>query len=221
MSPAREAFGLPLLFLTVLLLGGVHVERAVTVAPPSLFSLVLAMLVCATLVRSGTVAPARLLAGTRSSLANLNGLVVLLTTFAASAQALSLVMPESGLPAAIAGLLLLAMLVQMLATSPDRTALLRGLMVTFGAGFTLKFVLLASVSSPADGRVARALQVLLDNVTLGALAQPPIAPVEGYLAFATLALYLVGLALLPRSRWALPADAMIVAPAIEVDRTGN
>lgn len=201
MTPVREAFTLPAMFLTVLLVGGLRLEGTVTIGPPSLFSLVLAMLLSAALVQSGTLAPERLMDASRSGLANMSGLVVLVSTFAASAQTLSLVTPVSGLPAAVVGCVLLAMLVQMLATSLDRTRLLRGLMVTLGAAFTLKFIVLAALSSPAGGRVTRALQVLFDNVTLGAITQAPVSPAEGYLAFATLVLYLVGLMLLPSAAW--------------------
>jgi hypothetical protein len=43
--------------------------------------------------------------------------------------------------------------------------------------------------------------VLLEGVTLGTLTQPRLHPVAGYLAFATLVLFLIGLAMLPtRSR---------------------
>lgn len=212
MTPAREAFTLPAIFLTVLLIGGLRMDGTATIVPPSLFSLVLAMLLSGALVQSGTLAPQRLMDASRSALANTSGLAVLISAFMASAQALSLVMPVSGLPAAVIGCVLLAMLVQMLATSLDRTRLLRGLMVTFGAAFTLKFIVLAALSAPAGGRVTRALQMLFDNVTLGAIAQPPISRAEGYLAFATLVLYLVGLALLPSAGWrTLRTEGLVVA----------
>jgi hypothetical protein len=201
MSAWRDAVALPALFLTVLLLGGLRLDSNRIVAPPTLFSLVLAMLLCAALVQSGTLAPDRLMSARRSALANLNGLIVLLSLFAATAQALSLVIPTSGLPAVVAGIVLLVMLIQLLATSLDRTRLLRGLMVTLGAGFTLKFIVLTALSSPAEGRVTRALQLLFENVTLGAIAQPPLSTAYGYLAFATLALYLVALWLLPEASW--------------------
>jgi hypothetical protein len=93
------------------------------------------------------------------------------------------------------------MLAQMLVVSLDRVRFLRGLMVMLGIAFVLKFIVLAALSSPASGRVTRALQVLFDNVTLGAITQPSQAPVSGYLAFATLALYLLGLAWLPGADW--------------------
>jgi hypothetical protein len=201
MTPAREALGLPLLFLTVVLVGGVRFGDRLAMEPPSLFSLVLAMLLVAALVQSGTFAPDRLMNADRSSLANLNGVVVLLAAFLATAQALSLVTPTSGLPAVIVGLVLLGMLVQMVAASLDRTRLLRGLAVTLGTAFALKFIVLAGLSQPAGGRVARALQALFDNVTLGAVTQAPLAPAAGYVAFFTLALYMLGLSLLPSAGW--------------------
>jgi hypothetical protein len=201
MTPLREAVTLPGLFLTVTLLGAIRIGAPVAIEPPAQFSLVLAMLLFGALVQSGTLAGARLMHGSRSPLANSNGIVVLLAAFAASAQALSLITPAQGLPMVIVGFLLLAMLVLMLAVSLDRPRLLRGLMVMFGVAFVLKFILLASLSSPAGGPVTRALQVLFDSVTLGAVSQPVLPPANGYLAFVTLLLYLFGLSRLPHADW--------------------
>jgi hypothetical protein len=75
------------------------------------------------------------------------------------------------------------------------------LAVTLGTAFALKFIVLAGLSQPAGGRVARALQALFDNVTLGAVTQAPLAPAAGYVAFFTLALYMLGLSLLPSAGW--------------------
>src|SRR6185436_3133562 len=98
MTAFREAFVLPLIFLTVALLGGVRLGTGVALAPPSLFTLVLATMLIAALVRSGTLAPERLLHGSRPILANTNGAVVLATLFAATAQILGMLTPHSGLP---------------------------------------------------------------------------------------------------------------------------
>ena len=57
MTPAREAIYLPVLFLTVTLLGGLRPGSAVVLAPPSLFSLVLAVLLAGVLVQSGAFVP--------------------------------------------------------------------------------------------------------------------------------------------------------------------
>lgn len=201
MTPVREAITLPAIFLSVTLIGGLRVGAAGVIVPPTLFSLVLALLLLGALVQSGTLVADRLMNAARAPVANLNGLLVLLSAFAASAQSLALVTPDGGLPAVMAGVVLLAMFVQMLVERLDRPRFLRGLMVTLGAGFVLKFILLASLSSPANGRVARVLQVLFDNVTLGAMIQRPLAAADGYLAFVTLLLYFVGLSLLPSARW--------------------
>ena len=115
----------------------------------------------------------------------------------AAAQAFTLVTPDFGLPRVLVSLFLLVLLLNTLAASPDRSRVLRSLLVILGATFTLKFVVLAALSGPADGRLARALQILFEGVTLGAVSQEAMHPSTGYLAFVTLVLFMVGLALLP------------------------
>jgi hypothetical protein len=212
MSVFREAIALPFIFLTVTLLGAIRLGDRTAVEPPSLFSLVLAMLLFGALVQTGALAPDRLVHTTRCPLANLNGFAVLLSAFLATAQALSLVTPASGLPAVVVGMVLLGMVIQMLAASLDRVRLLRALMVTLGTAFTLKFILLAALSQPAGSRVARALQALFDNVTLGAITQSPLAPANGYLAFGALTLYMVGLMQLPSAGWQTARVAARILP---------
>ena len=56
------------------------------------------MMIVATLVRSGTLSTERLLHAERSPLANANGVVVLVSLFAASAQLGNMLTPRSGLP---------------------------------------------------------------------------------------------------------------------------
>lgn len=197
MTLTREAFTLPLLLLTVALLGGLRIGDRVELIPPSLFSLVLAMLAAGALVRSGALRPDRLMHASRKPLANLNGLAILVALVAATAQAMALVTPEAGLPRISVSLFLFVLLLNTHAASPDRLRLLRSFMVIFGAAFVLKFVILASLSDPAQGRLGRALQILLEGVTLGTIAQPLFRPATGYVAFITLVLYLAALALLP------------------------
>ncbi len=97
--------------------------------------------------------------------------------------------------------MLTCLLIQALVIGPDRARLLRGLLVTFGAAFTLKFIVLAALSAPAESRLTRALQLLFEGVTFGVVTQRQAHPLEGYLAFATLVLFLVGLAWLPSATW--------------------
>ena len=197
MTAAREAVQLPVLFLTVVLAGGVHVADRVALRPPSLFGLVLGVMLLGLLVRSGALAPESLMHSTRSRLANLNGFTVIAALVLASAQAFTLVTPDFGLPRVLVSLFLLVLLLNTLAASPDRPRVLRSLLVIVGSTFTLKFVVLAAVSDPAAGRLTRVLQVLFEGLTLGAVSQERFHPSTSYLAFATLGLYLLGLALLP------------------------
>jgi hypothetical protein len=208
MTPAREAIVLPLIFLSVTLAGMIEPGGAVTLAPASLFSLVLAAMVLTALVRCGALDPARLMHGSRGALANVNGLVVLATLFAASAQVLWMLAPRSGLPMFFVDVLLFVLLLNTLVATTDRVRLLRSLAVTLGSALVLKFVVLAALSSPGETRTARVLAALFDAATFGSIAQAPPSSSAGYLAFASVAAYLVGIALLPRptSTVSRPAD---------------
>jgi hypothetical protein len=193
----REAVILPAAFLTVVLLGSVRIAEATSLVPPSVFALVLGLLVIQVIVQSGTFAPQRLLAATRSPLANVNGVFVVLALWLASAQVIALLIPESGLPRIAFGVFLLILLLNTAAAAPDRTRLLRSLSVTFGALFLLKFVMLRELSTPGTGGLKRVLQVLLEGITLGALLQPPSDAAASYVALFCLVLFLVSLFLLP------------------------
>lgn len=201
MTPVREAVVLPLLFLTVVFAAAIRPGGAVSVVPPALGSLVAGVAIVALLVRSGTLAPQRLMNSERSPLANMNGLSVVVAAFAASAELVTALVPESGVPALVTWIVLVALLVQAFAMGPDRTRLLRGLLVIFGAAFVLKFIVLAALSAPAGGRVGRAVQLLFDGFTLGMVSQRAPHPLEGYLVFGATMLYLIAVALLPAASW--------------------
>jgi len=197
MTPAIEAFYLPALFLTVALLGGARIADRIVLLPPPLFALVLGLLLFGVLARSGAIALYRVMNGTRSGIANVNGLMVMVTTFLASAQVFNLVTPETGLPRLLFSVFFLVLLLNTLAAAPDRIRVLRSLVVIFGSAFVLKFIVLAALSDPSGGMLKRALLALLEGVTLGTLTQSVFHESTGYLAFFTLALFMTGLALLP------------------------
>jgi hypothetical protein len=217
-SVAREAIVLPLVFLTVLLLGSVRVAETTVLAPPSVFALVLGLLFMRVVVQSGTLAPERLLASSRSTLANANGVVALIGVWLAAAQVIALLIPESGLPRILFAVFLLILLVNTAAAAPDRTRLLRSLSVTFGALFLLKFVVLTELSAPGEGRLKQVLQTLLEGVTLGALLQPPQRSVTGYLALATLVLFLVALLLLPMRTMQTTRGTLVGSDSESIER---
>jgi hypothetical protein len=197
MSAVREALVLPLVFLTVALLAGLQVGARVALVPPSLLSLVLATMLIAALVRGGALAPARLMHGSRSILANANGAVVLAALFAASAQVLAMLTPRSGLPLFFVDVFLFVIMLNTLVTQPDRVRLLRSLAVTLGSTLLVKFVVLSALSGPSGSRLTQVLVALFDAATFGSITQEPESPAAGYLAFFSIALYLIGIAILP------------------------
>jgi phage shock protein PspC (stress-responsive transcriptional regulator) len=200
-KPVHEAVTLPLLFLTVVLAAAWRPGGEPLFVPPSLASLVAAVALFALLVRCGALAPERLLHPTRGMLRNLNGASLIIALMAASAQVVTLALPEEGVPALIGWLVLVSLLLQAFAIGPDRARLLRALLVIFGAAFVIKYIVLAALSARANGRLARAVQLLFEGVTLGTITQRPMHPAEGYLAFAIFAAYLIGVACLPPAAW--------------------
>lgn len=199
----REAVVLPAALLTVLLLGSIRIGETTIIAPPSVFALVLGLLLVRVVVQSGALAPERLVGASRSSLENVNGTVVLVSLWLAAAQVVAVLMPVSGLPRIVSGVFLLVLILNTAAAAPDRVRLLRSLAITFGALFLLKFVVLSELSAPGSGRLKGVLQAMLEGVTLGTLLQPPSHAATGYLALLALILFLVGVFMLP-SR--LPRD---------------
>ena len=198
MTPAvREAIVLPAALLTVLLAGSIRIAQSTRFDPPSVFALVLGLLLIRVMVQSGALAPERLLANSRSPAANLNGLAVLLALWLASAQVLAVLIPESGLPRIVFAVFLLILLINTAAASPDRVRLLRSLSVSFGALFLLKFVVLRELSAPGTSGLKRVLQALLEGITIGSLLQPPLHVATSYLALLSLCLFLVAVFLLP------------------------
>jgi hypothetical protein len=211
MTAAREAIHLPVLFLTVTLLGGLRPGSAVVLVPPSLFSLILAVLLVGVLVQSRAFVPRRVMNASRPALANLSGGVLVVALLAASAQMFSVLTPDAGLPRILFSVYFLVLMINTMAASPDRVRVLRSLAVTFGAAFVLKFIVLDALSDPAGGRLARVLQVLFEGVTLGTLTQAAQHPAAGYLAFVVIVIFLAALALLPSAAGrALPASRAIV-----------
>jgi len=203
MTAAREAIVLPLVLLTVILLGGLRIGDRVALLPPPLFALVLSVLLLGLLVRCGAFTPHRLMHASRSALANLNGLIVLGALFLASAQAFNVATPESGLPRVLFNLVFLVLLANTIAAAADRVRVLRSLLVILGSAFVVKFIILAALSDPADTLFTRALRVLFEGMTLGSITQDVVHPATGYVAFTTLMLYFFGLLLLPSADQAL------------------
>jgi hypothetical protein len=203
MSPLREALGLPVLFLTIALTGGFRLTDHVQLVPPSLTALILAVLLLGVLVRAGGISASVLLHGSRSGPENMSGAVVLATLFAATSQALNLLIPDVGLLHAVFAIFIFCQLLTIGAARTDRAGSLRSVVVLFASLFVLRFILLEALYSSSGSTLNRVLRTLLSGATLGGITYEPNAPATGYVAFLTLALYVVGLLLLPKDA-ALP-----------------
>jgi len=203
MSAFLEAIGLPLLFLSLLLLGGLRLSAADPLVPPTPYVLLLGMLLVRLAIQSGALAPQMFVSATRSALANVNGVVVLVTFWLAASQTLAILIPDSGVPRLAFGVFFLLLLLNTSAAAPDRRRLLRSLAVTFGGAFILKFVVLDAVSARVSTAASRALLAVLDTVTAGALVQPPQHPAAAYLALLVVGLFLAGAFLLPAAGGAI------------------
>jgi hypothetical protein len=213
-SAAREAFALPLLLLSTALLAGVRIDDDWRYAfvGPTLFSLVLAVMLAGLLMRSGLVAPALLMSPERGALANLNGFAVLSALLFASAQVFTLLTPEGGLLAILFDAFFVAMLWTTAAARPEAPRLVRSLFVVFGWSLVLRFVVLNGLAAP-DGSLARRLfAATLEGLTLGALGLTYHAPATGYVAFLALGLFFVALLLLPSAPWSW---TLVGAPPLE------
>jgi hypothetical protein len=191
---------LPMLFLTVVLLGGLRVGTAenrtlIFVAPP-LVTLLLAVLLMLLLLRGRLIRFHQWIASDLSPLTNIVHIWMFITLFFASAQTFNSVLPERGLLHWLFSFFFLWTLWNNQFSSFDSRRLLRSLAILFGTAFVLKHMLLASLYSPEGGWLKRVAGTLVQGVSLGTLDTPNFAPATGYISFFTLILYVAGLTLL-------------------------
>jgi hypothetical protein len=191
---------LPLLLLTVALLGGLRVaapDHALLFVAPPLVTMVLAGLLTALFVRGGLVRPAAWVRADRPPLGNLAHILTLAALFAASAQAFNSVLPEQGLLHWLFSFFFLWTLWNNQFSPFDPARLLRSLAVLFGTAFALKHMLLAGLRPAESGWMGRVAAALLQGASLGTLDVPAFAPATGYISFFTVVLYVGCLTLVP------------------------
>jgi hypothetical protein len=190
---------LPMLFLTVALLGGLRVDAGthafIFIAPP-LITLVFAVLLVSLFARAQLLQLSRWISSDHPLPVNISHALTLLSLFFASAQAFNSVLPESGLLHWLFSLFFLWTLWNNQFSSFDARRLLRSLAVLFGTAFVLKHMLLAALYAPDGGWLKRITGALVEGVSLGTLEAERFAPATGYISFFTLALYVGGLILM-------------------------
>lgn len=220
LAPVHEAFTLPLLLIGVMLGGGFRSgisDGRFAFLPPPLMALVLAVLLMGVLVRAGVLLPALLVGAHRRPLENASGAMVVLTLLLATAQVFNGLTPEKGLLHVLANVFFLVLLLNTLTARPEGPRVLQSLGVVFLSAFVLKFVVLDGLYAPAGSLAQRILATLLEGISLGALGHAPHGTATGYVAFATVLVYLFTLVLLPqpvrpRLRAGFASDESLVPP---------
>ncbi|HKQ50959.1 MAG TPA: hypothetical protein VJT74_01230, partial [Pyrinomonadaceae bacterium] len=190
---------LPMIFLLVALLGGLRIDaetKAFLFHPPPLITLILSVILMVLFVRGHAVEIREWLKSDQPALTNVSHALTLLTLYFASAQAFNAVLPERGLLNWLFSFFFLWTLWNNQFSNFDARRLLRSLAVLFGTAFFLKHMFLASLFAPGGGWAKRIAGFFIEVGTLGTIDSETFAPATGYIAFFTLALYVLGLVLL-------------------------
>jgi len=194
---------LPAMFLIVTLLGGLRLgaaDNAFIFLKPALVCLVFAAVTLVLYFRSALIAIEGWFSHDLPLVKNVANSAVWLTLFTATTQVFNSLLPEQGLPFWVVGFCFFWTLWNNLFAEFDTKRLLRSLFALFGLAFVVKYLLLANLTAPPSGSW---LQRMIENPGKEAftwlLDLPRYAAGTGYIQFFTLALYMIGLFLTPRS----------------------
>lgn len=194
---------LPFVFLTSALLGGIRLggtDNAFVFLRPSLMCLIFAVVLLILFFRAGLISPEGWFGEDLPLAKNLANGTVLLSLFAATTQLFNSLIPEQGLPFWIVAFCFFWTLWNNLFADFDVRRLLRSLGALFGLAFVVKYMLLANLTAPTGQSWLRSI---IENPTQEAftwlLDLPRFSPGTGYIQFFAVALYLLGLYLLPSS----------------------
>ncbi|HEY2941880.1 MAG TPA: hypothetical protein VGN09_05560, partial [Vicinamibacteria bacterium] len=160
---------LPLVFLTVALLGGMRVaaDRSFVFLPPPLVTLVMAALLASLFVRGRLVCLDTWLGSRHGVLTNVSHALTLVALFFASAQAFNSVLPEQGLLHWMFAFFFLWTLWNDQFSPFDPFRLLRSLGVLFGTAFVLKHMILAGLAAPGGSWTQRIATAIFQGLSLG------------------------------------------------------
>lgn len=211
---------LPTIFLLVAALGGLRISGetgALEFVPPPLSALILAVMLLILFVRGGALKLSSWVSGHNHLLTNVAHVLTLITLFFASAQAFNSVLPEQGLLRWMLLFFFFWTLWQNQFANFDSRRLVRSLVALFGTAFVLKHLFLASLYGSEGGWLKRVAAIALEGITLGTLDGSSYAPATGYISFFALALYVIGLILLP----AEPAEPEEMSASTKLVRTSH
>lgn len=192
---------LPLIFLTVALLGGLRLnaaDNAFVFLKPALVCLIFAVILLALFFRSNLLKLEGWFSEQFSTLKNIANAAVLLALFFASTQIFNSLLPERGLPFWVVAFCFFWTLWNNLFAEFAGKRLLQSLGSVFALAFVAKYLILAYLVAPANDSWWRGL---LENPTQEAftwlLDLPRFSAGTGYIQFFAVIFYLLGLFLLP------------------------
>jgi len=196
---------LPLIFLTVALLGGLRIsatDDAFVFLKPPLVCLIFATILLVLFFRANLIKLNGWFSEKFSGLKNIANATILVSLFAASTQVFNALLPERGLPFWTFAFCFFWTLWNNLFAEFDTKRLLQSLGGLFGLAFVVKYLILAGLTAPANNNW---IQGMFENPAQEAftwlLDLPKFAPATGYIQFFTLVFFLIGLFLLkPETR---------------------
>ncbi len=196
-------FVVPVLFLTVAMLGGLRLaepDLSLIFLKPALLCLIFAAVMLALFFRSGLIRVDGWFGDDFSMLKNAANGAVLLTLFAATTQLFNSLLPEQGMPFWIVAFCFFWTLWNNLFADFDTKKLLRSLGGLFGLAFVIKYLVLANLTAPtSEGWLRGIFENPAKEAFTWLLDLPRFSPGTGYIQFFVSALYLLGLFLFPIS----------------------
>lgn len=198
-----QSIFLPLLFLTVALLGGLRLsadDNALLFLKPALICLIFAAVTLILFFRAGLLKLDGWFSETFSTLTNIANAALLLTLFFAATQIYNSLLPERGLPFWVFAFCFFWTLWNNLFVEFQGKRLLQSLGSVFAFAFVAKYLVLAYLTAPPNRSWWRGfLENPAQESFTWLLDLPRFSAGTGYLQFAAVVLFLLGLFLLPAS----------------------
>jgi hypothetical protein len=193
----------PFIFLTVTLLGGLRLSEGANdflFLKPALVCLIFAAITLVLFFRAKLIRLNRWFSEAFSLTTNAANALVLFTLFTASTQVYNALLPERGLPFWIIAFCFFWTLWNNLFAEFDAVKLLKSLGALFGIAFVTKYLVLANLTAPTSESWLKGLWENPAQETFTWLLDlPRFSAGTGYIQFLTLALYLIGLFLIPQN----------------------
>lgn len=192
---------LPVLFLTVALLGGLRIadsDGALIFLKPALLHLIFAVVLLVLFVRAGLIRIDGWFSEGFPLTKNAANAAVFVSLFAATTQLFNSLTPEQGLPFWVISFCFFWTLWNNLFADFDTRKLLRSLGGLFGIAFVAKYMLLANLTAPTgDSWLRRIIENPAQEAFTWLLDLPRFSAATGYIQFFAVLIFLLGLYLLP------------------------